>query len=286
MKEQDVIRPIINKIELSLVKTVPSGYPTAKLKEQLTSLNLTCDETREEELMRYKKEVMKEFRPGNKQIFSIMKGTGNQQIKKNLFSSSKGSPTDLKGDVFFRALGLEKLEEVGSWILSDDAGGYRQELVYIIYPDSFDKLYTSYTGFGGTREKTHQAETNPTGQIIRDMFTSMLISVMKVIPGGISTVDIETILSVILGSNESDDPKTYEQDKTIYVFMIDGYDEKMQTANSIGGLSLQYKVHIEEYTDKGGSDAEAIVDIIARFVSYRDVDAMYRDLNWLYGGGQ
>lgn len=277
---------IKRNMKLDLIKTAPSGYPISKLKDQLTALNLVCDETDEEQLKEYKREVMANLRSGNQQIYGMMKSLGNRQVKSNLLCNSNGFPTGLKGEVFFGALGAEKLEETGSWILKDDVGGYREELCTLIFPSHFDKLFNGHVGFfNGTRKEEHWFINEFTGPEIRDMFIRMATSITNIIPGGISMDDLETMVSVILGDNESAYISDYEINDYLNVFMVNGYDERSGEARSVGGLSIQYKIRIKDYMDKGdnkdGRYNDAIIDMTARFASYSDLEIMKRDLNWL-----
>ena len=261
---------IIKKnMKLDLIKTAPSGYPISKLKDQLTALNLVCDETDEEQLKEYKREVMANLRSGNQQIYGMMKSLGNRQVKSNLLCNSNGFPTGLKGEGFFGAV-----------------GGYREELCTLIFPSHFDKLFNGHVGFfNGTRKEEHWFINEFTGPEIRDMFIRMATSNTNIIPGGISMDDLETMVSVILGDNESAYISDYEINDYLNVFMVNGYDERSGEARSVGGLSIQYKIRIKDYMDKGdnkdGRYNDAIIDMTARFASYSDFEIMKRDLNWL-----
>lgn len=284
--EEGLTIPVKKKMKLDLKKATPSGYPISKLKAHLTDLNLTCKETTEESLREYKREVMESFRPGNKEIFSLQKVENNRTFNTAALYRADGSYKNLKGKAFFHALGANALEETGSWVLEDDAGGYRQELAVLVYPDHFDKLAKEHKGFfAGSSKKEERTINEPTGQVIRDTFSNMALVVTGAIPGGITTEDLETLVSVILGKNQSTNIKDYEMDSVLYVFMVNGYDPKQGAATSVGGLSISYRIHIKNYTDKSdnkdGRYNDAEISITARFVSYSELDDMDRDLQWL-----
>lgn len=287
MKENELKMdiPIKKNMKISLIETVPSGYPIPKMKEQLTNMGLTCSETSEENLEKYKQEVMGYFKGGDKKIYCMMKNTGNKQAKSNLLCNSKGLFSGLKGKAFFEALGADKLDETGSYVLSDEAGGYREELSTIIFPDHFDILYKEHEGyFNGTKKKESRTINEPTATVITDTFKSMALGVTAVIQGGISTDDLETLTSVILTDNKSEDPHDYEMEDILYVFLVKGYDEGAGVATAVAGLSIEYKIHIKDYADKeehkDGRYKDAIINITARFVSYSEVETLMDDYNY------
>lgn len=278
--------PTKKNIKISLNKAVPSGYPISKLKGHLTELGLTCGETDEERLKEYKKEVMANFKSGEAQIFSMINSSNTRQINSNLLFNPDGSFTNLSEVEFFAATGMEELKETGSWTVYDDAKGYRAQLSTIV--KHFDLLASQRPGyFNGEKNHVHRVINEPTGQAIRDTFSSMSLSVTSIMPGGINELDLETLVSTMLNNNQSANPKDYVLNDERTTFVVYGYDPIMDTSSSIGALLLQYSITIKDYKDKGDNKSgrynDAILDITGKFVCYSEVEDMYRDYNYVGG---
>jgi len=72
--------PVRRNMHIKLKKVEPSGYPTEKLKSQLAAVGLNCEETSEEQLEKYKEEVLRDFPEGNRQAFYIAKGMPKRSL--------------------------------------------------------------------------------------------------------------------------------------------------------------------------------------------------------------
>lgn len=276
--------PVKRNIKMKLMATEPSGYPIAKLKQQMTDLGLCCEQTTESQLELYKESVMRDFPEGSRQAFYICKGKNEKNItRQELLADSGGKLSEVD---YLRRLGLETEDVNGSWIIEDDAGGYRTELCTIIYDNNFDRLENDYpSDFPGSKAERSEVINEPTGSAIRDSFSTIALSVCETVQSGIAKADLESIVSTIIGENTSENPKDYEQDNVLYSYLINGYDPVTQTAIAVGVLGVSYRIHIKDYNDKSdhkdGRHNDAEIKAVARFVSYSDDKIIERDVKRL-----
>lgn len=285
-RERDRVEemPVKRNIRISLIKTEPSGYPIAILKAQMTKLGLTCGETSQSQLEEYKREVMQNFPKGKRQVYHIAKGKVNSANDiVNIMAANRGIMNEVQ---MLERMGVTTEAVNGSWVIDDDAGGYRTELCRIAYAENFDKLQGQHPDqFTGQKESRSRIINEPTGAVIRDTFSEIATTVCNTVKSGITPEDLESIVSCIIGDNTSENPRDYEQDEVLLTYLINGYDPETETANAVGVLALSYKIHIKDYLDKSDhkdgrfNDAEIVAT--ARFVSYSDVEMINRDLGWL-----
>ena len=286
MEEMAVMNgmPVRRNMHLKLEAAVPSGYPTDKLKSQLSAMGLNCEETSEEKLKQYKEEVLRDFPEGNRQAFSIAKGTPKKNL---LYSEWIGRNEKRLSDAqYLKAIGIEEEEVNGSWIIDDDAAGYRADLCYIVFASHFDYLRTNFPDtFPGTYAGEKKVINEPTGAAIRDSFRTIAMSVCSTIKSGLQKGDLESIVSTILGDNTSENPKDYEQHNVLYTYLVNGYDPETETAISVGVLAVEYSIEIKNYKDKSdnkdGRYNDAVIEAKARFVSYSKEEDINRDVKRL-----
>ncbi len=288
MEEMVAIKgmPVRRNMHIKLKQAVPSGYPTEKLKSQLSAVGLNCEETSEERLKEYKEEVLRDFPEGNRQAFYIAKGTPKRSL---FYANMTGVDGKKRNDVdYLKALGIEEEEVNGSWIIDDDAGGYRGNLCYISYAPHFDYLRDNFKGiFPGSYAGGNKEINEPTGAAIRDSFKTIAMTACATVKSGLQKPDLETIVSTILGDNTSENPKDYVQDDVLYTYLVNGYDPETETAISAGVLALKYSIWIKDYEDKSdhkdGRYNDAIIQAEARFVSYSKEEDIKRDVENLAG---
>ncbi len=278
--------PVRRNMHIKLKQAVPSGYPTEKMKSQLAAVGLNCEETSEERLKQYKEEVLRDFPEGNRQTFYIAKGAPK---KSQVYSCMAGADGKKMNDVsYLKALGIEEVEVNGSWVIDDDAGGYRRDLCYISYAPHFDYLRDNFPGiFPGSYAGEKKVINEPTGAAIRDSFKTIAMTVCTTIKSGIQKADLESVVSTILGDNTSENPKDYVQDDVLYTYLVNGYDPETETAISVGVLAVKYSIQIKDYKDKSdhkdGRYNDAIIQAEARFVSYSKEEDIKRDIENLAG---
>lgn len=276
--------PVKRNIRINLVKTEPSGYPIAKLKNQLTMLGLTCGETSQSQLEEYKQEVLQYFPKGERQVYHIAKGKARSADHiVNVMMTRRGSLNEVQ---MLEEMGVNSEAVNGSWVIDDDAGGYRTELCRIAYSENFDKLLTEHSGeFSGQKDQQVKVINEPTGEAVTDTFKEIAKTACNTVRSGIAPEDMESIVSCIIGENTSEDPKDYEQDDVLLTYLVSGYNPETETANAVGALAITYRIHIKDYLDKSdhkdGRHQDAEIMAAARFVTYSDVETMNRDLGWL-----
>ncbi len=277
--------PVRRNMHIKLKKVEPSGYPTEKLKSQLAAVGLNCEETSEEQLEKYKEEVLRDFPEGNRQAFYIAKGMPKRSL---LYSNMAGIDRKGMDDVsYLKALGIEEEEVNGSWVIDDDAGGYRRELCYIAYAPHFDYLENNFPLFPGSSSAKNETINEPTGAVIRDSFKTIAMTACETVKSGIQKPDLESIVSTILGDNVSENPKDYVQNDVLYTYLVNGYDPETETAISVGVLALSYSIEIKDYLDKSDHKddrySDAYIKAEARFVSYESEEDIKRDIENLAG---
>lgn len=285
-RERDGVEsmPVKRNIRIRLVKTEPSGYPIAILKDQLTKLGLTCGETSQSQLEEYKREVMQNFPKGERQVYHIAKGKIHSADDiVNVMAANSGSMNEVQ---LLERMGVATEAVNGSWVIDDDAGGYRTELCRIAYAENFDKLRDQHPDkFTGQKDSRSRIINEPTGAVIRDTFSEIAKTACNTVKSGITSEDLESVVSCIIGDNTSENPKDYEQDEVLLTYLVNGYNPETETANAVGVLALSYKIHIKDYLDKSdhkdGRYNDAEIEATARFVSYSDVETIDRDLSWL-----
>lgn len=189
---------------------------------------------------------------------------------------------------YLKALGIEEVEVNGSWVIDDDAGGYRRDLCYISYAPHFDYLRDNFPGiFPGSYAGEKKVINEPTGAAIRDSFKTIAMTVCTTIKSGIQKADLESVVSTILGDNTSENPKDYVQDDVLYTYLVNGYDPETETAVSVGVLAVKYSIQIKDYKDKSdhkdGRYNDAVIQAEARFVSYSKEEDIKRDIENLAG---
>lgn len=276
--------PVKRNIRIRLAKTEPSGYPVSKLKKQMTMLGLTCGETSQSELEKYKREVMQYFPKGERQVYHIAKGKIQSEAAiVNVMATGFDNLNEVQ---LLERLGVNTEEANGSWVIDDDAGGYRAELCRIVFAENFDRLKKEHAdSFAGQKDTKSEVLEMPTGSVIRDTFREIAQTACNTVKTGITPEDLESVISCIIGDNTSENPRDYQMDDVLLTYLVRGYDPETETANAVGVLAISYKIYIRNYKDKSdskhGKEYYAEMEATARFVTYSDVETMSRDLNWL-----
>lgn len=276
--------PVKREMHLELKKTEPSGYPVSMLKDQLAKLGLACEETSYSQLQEYKEEIMKDFPKGERQAYCIVKG--RPQSAPDLKALRAANRAGMNEMQLLERLGISAAQINGSWVIDDDAGGYRAELCTLIYEKNFDKLLEKHPDtFAGTKSSKEKVINEPTGSAIKDAFKTIAMAVCTTVKSGIAKEDLESIVSGIIGDNTSENPKDYEVDDVLSTYLVKGYDPETETANAVGVLAISYRIHIKDYKDKSdhkdGRYNDAQIKAVARFVSYSETETMDRDLGYL-----
>lgn len=278
--------PVRRNMHIKLKQAVPSGYPIEKLKSQLSAVGLNCEETSEENLKQYKEEVLRDFPEGNRQAFYIAKGMPKRIP---LYSGIAEVKRKKMNDVsYLETVGIKEENVNGSWVIDEDAGGYRGDLCYIAYAPHFDYLRSNFKNtFQGSYAGENKVINEPTGEAIRDSFRTIAMTVCTTVKSGIQKPDLESIVSTILGDNTSDDPRDYVQDNVLYTYLVNGYDPETETAISVGVLAVKYSITIKDYKNKSdhkeGRYNDAFIEAQARFVFYSKEEDIKRDIENLAG---
>lgn len=276
--------PVKGNIPIRLAETTPSGYPIAKLKNQMTMLGLSCEETSQSSLEAYKKEVLKYFPQGERQVYFIAKGKiQSADAIANMMTANFHNLNEVQ---MLERLGVNAVEANGSWVIDDEAGGYRAELCRIAYADNFDRLKKEHADqFTGQKSTKNKTLNMPTGSVIRDTFREIAQAACDTVKTGITPEDLESVISCIIGENTSDNPRDYQVDDVLLTYLVRGYDPKKKSCDSVGVLAISYKIYIRDYKNKSdrkdGNHYYADMEATARFITYSDVSVMDRDLDWL-----
>ncbi len=261
------------KVKISLEKSEPTKLTTSSLKKQLNNIGLTCEHTSEENLKKYKEEVLNKIPQGVIQTFGICKHK----------ESTDGSPFYKSefGDGNASYFGLTEASK-GNWEPSDTALGYSADLEYIQYPTHFDYLMENRPSFTGKKSipfsQKDKVYSTVTG--IKNTFTKVGTEASLLLVKGLDKASIESLLSDVIAPITDETAKDYNPgpDSRV-VFLVDNYNPSTGEADGIGVLSINWKLTIKDYKEKKKvTGHETSLEVTARAVIYDSIDALEADV--------
>lgn len=255
------------RIPIILRPCDPTTLTVDSLKNQLTSVGLTCPQAEESKLSGYIDEVKTRLPRGSIQSFQIFK------------KSSDANDQELATKL--AATGSQLVESSkGNWEPDSTAIGYGPQLEYIQYKDHFDWLKSNRPTFTGVESEPY-VNTGKflTISAIKNLFVSVGTTASAALVKGLDKTSIESILSNAI-SPLPETTKNLDQSSSRVIFLVEDYDPVTKEAAAIGVLTISWHLVIKNYKKKKKAPKHnTTLTINAWSVLYSDINFMEADFN-------
>ncbi len=253
------------RINISLLPSTPSTLTVDSLKNQLTSIGLTCPQADEKKLPGYITEVKSRLPGGSVQSFQILEKDPNandQELAAQL--AATGSP-------------LVKASN-GNWVPDSTAIGYAPTLEYIQYEDHFDWLKANRPSFTGVKSVPSISKGKyQTISAVKDLFVKVGATASAALVKGLDKDTIESIMSNAIRPI-AETTQNLDQKGSRVIFLVEDYDPATRDAAGIGVLTVCWHLIIKDYKEKKKLPLhETTLTINAWSVLYSDVNVMQAD---------
>lgn len=259
-------------IRISCEVGTPAKLTPELMSKQLHDIGLYCKFTTPEVLEGLIKEVEDRLPKGRNEAFGIYI-YDPEKVNLDSYSLANFKPT--LECPFIGA--SEKID--ASWIPSEDALGYMDQLYTVLVKSNFDKLKEHFKNFAHY-EKAEETTTkkDTTEGAIKDFFAETLTTASNCMVSGIAVDDMKaTCTRLITPQLKQDD--NYSISDTFVIFLLKNYDGKY--ADSIGAVALDWKLVITNYKNKKSAKHETSLTLSARAVTYDDAAVLQKHVDYL-----
>jgi hypothetical protein len=249
-------------ISLRLRSAEPTKLTAKKLKDQLTAIGLTCEDSSEDNLEKYIADVRSQLHGGSTQSLRIFKPTGFEASKNGMIPSENDTA-------------------VGNWI-PDFFFGYQAELEYIQYKPHFDWLYDNRPAFTGRRNSPPQYSGRESSvEAIKKQFVEVSYTASSVIPTGLDIATTEAVLTNVIQPLSDKNASDYDPGlASIAIFLVHNYSDVNKTADGLGVVTVDWDLKVKDFKKKKTAlEHNWTLSVHARAVLYGSIEAMYADYN-------
>lgn len=262
----------ITHIPIKLKPDTPTKVDVKELREELHSIGLTCSDTTLENLARSKEDVLKQIPDGEFQGFQFYRNADKQQIAELL--KDGGVLTSLDQVVLLdQSLHAE-------WAPMESVP-MSEYLRTVGQPDHFDYLMEHYLTFPGQKSSQEYKDNGTTVKAIKDVFVKIANNISSALVTGLDKPLMEASLARIL-SPVSDKETNYDsglQNRSI--LLVSGYDRKLQQADGIGVVNVEYRLQISDYKKKKTHHNDSLLTVTVRAATYTDPQELEDEVNFL-----
>ena len=263
------------KMKIKLKQATPSQLTVQRLQEQLNGIGLGCKHTSQENLTKYKKEVLEMLDSTRLQACGISKPS-NRFSEAAFLAGHLGNSDEPYID------GALKLENAatGEWEFDISAAGYQLWLSSVQVPAHFDYLQKNRPSFSGQTVGKEKKEDLTSVDAIKNLFVETASAASDTFGKKINKVSVEAFYSNAL--SEVSEGKDYDQWDSRILFLTLDHDPVKGECSGVAVINLSWHIYIKNYKRKdkdGGNYHSTSISVTSRGVFYSDPDVLEGDYN-------
>lgn len=241
------------RFKINLTKNERSSkYETTKLKEHLGYMGLNCASTSLENLEKMKKKVLQDYNNNGYQLFGVFRLDNKTQT-------------------------VMQLDTQGTWKLDDNPEGMIRELITVSSVKGFEYLKGNVMEFTGKRSNGKRTNNKADEATVTNTFETITKSMTSLITSSVQDVDLDAMISVLLGKNEFSSSKEYKRTVGTYYGLVNDYADGL--AKSVAILNFSVVIHINDMNEKKSTKYELTFEHDARFVPYGKLEYLDEEYN-------